>query len=327
MAGTREVPCNLCGSRDCTVLFTAKDRLHGLEGRFTYVQCNQCSLVYMNPQVIPEDAGQLYPRDYAPHAGTSNKRRSTVRSMRSKIGGVPILGSCLRMILNVKIARHIWRMLDQDSRVLDVGCGAGAFLNEVRRAKACEVQGIDISEAAVRRAKESYNLDIFHGNITDAPYPPNHFDLITAWWYLEHVPNLNAVVSKMTELLRDDGHCVIGVPNHHSLQARRFKDKWYHLDCPRHLCIFTPGAIRRLLAAHGLSVTKIVYDKTPWGLLGSLQYAIYGDNVNPKHRNRIRQSLVLWIILLPWTIVMSLLVKSDIMVVYARKGTSATDGL
>ena len=77
--------------------------------------------------------------------------------------------------------------------------------------------------------------------------------------------------------------------------------------------------MKKLLAQHGLTVTRIIYDKTPWGLRGSLQYALYGDNINPKHRNRIRQSLLLWMLLLPWTILVSLLKKSDIIVVYAKK--------
>ena len=77
--------------------------------------------------------------------------------------------------------------------------------------------------------------------------------------------------------------------------------------------------MKRLLEQHGLTVTKIIYDKTPWGLRGSLQYSLFGDNINPKYRNRIRQSLFLWILLLPWTILISLLKKSDIIVVYAKK--------
>jgi len=45
--------------------------------------------------------------------------------------------------------------------------------------------------------------------------------------------------------------------------------------------------MKRLLGQHGLTVTRIIYDKTPWGLRGSLQYSLFGDNTNPKHRNRI----------------------------------------
>lgn len=80
--------------------------------------------------------------------------------------------------------------------------------------------------------------------------------------------------------------------------------------------------MRRLLESHGLTVTRIFHDRSPWGLLGSLQYWRYGSNADPKHRNRIRQSALLWLLLLPATIIVSLLRRSDIIVVYAQKRTA-----
>ena len=320
MIRTQKVPCNLCSSTESTFLFDARDRLHGIGGTFTYVRCTKCGLVYMNPQVVPEDTEKLYPADYAPHTTTGKKTGSGIRSLQNKIMKIPVIGRLLKGVTNVKIADTIYRRLNQKSRILDVGCGAGAFLNSLKTDKGCEVYGVDISEAALREAKSSFGLDIFKGTITEAPFPEAHFDIITAWWYLEHISNPQTTIAQISSLLKHNGYCIIGVPNYESFNARHFKDKWYHLDCPRHLCIWTPGTITRLLENHGLAVTKIIHDKTPWGLLGSLQYLLYGDNLNPKYRNRLRQSFLLWILLLPWTILMSLLKKSDIIVVYARKG-------
>jgi len=322
MIRTQKVPCNLCCSRDSTFLYHAKDRLHGIGGIFTYVQCKECGLVYMNPQVVPEDIEKLYPADYAPHTTTGKKTGSKIRNFQNRIIKIPLTARLVKGLMNVKIVDSIYRGLNQQSRILDVGCGAGSFLNTVRTDKACEVYGVDISEAAVREAKNSFGLDIFKGTVTEAPLPNAYFDIITAWWYLEHIPDPRATVARVSSLLKNNGYFIMGVPNFNSFHAKHFKDKWYHLDCPRHLCIWTPRAITRLLENHGLAVTKIIYDKTPWGLLGSLQYLLYGDNLNPKYRNRLRQSFLLWILLLPWTILMSLLKKSDIIVVYARKGTA-----
>jgi SAM-dependent methyltransferase len=230
------------------------------------------------------------------------------------------------VITNVKIVAPVYRTLNPQSRLLDVGCGTGAFLNSIKIDKGCEVYGVDMSDAAVRSAKDSFDLDIFRGTIAQAPFPCEYFDVVTAWWYLEHVHNPNEAVAKMSAVLKEDGYCVIGVPNSDGLFAKFFKDKWYHLDCPRHLCIWSVGTITRLLARHGLSITKIMHDKTPWGLLGSLQYLFYGDNINPKWRDRLRQSRLLWMLLLPWTVLISLVRKSDIIVVYARKQSAKSPG-
>jgi 2-polyprenyl-3-methyl-5-hydroxy-6-metoxy-1,4-benzoquinol methylase len=319
MIRTQKVPCNLCGSGDSAFLYKASDRLHGIEGTFTYVRCKKCGLVYMNPQVVSEDTEKLYPADYAPHSTTEKGIGSKVRSLRNRIMKTPLIASLVKGLMNVKIVDCVYLKLNQQSRILDVGCGAGSFLNTVRTDKACEVYGVDISEAAIREAKSSFGLDIFKGTVTEAPLPDAYFDMITAWWYLEHIHDPNATVARISSLLKNNGHFIVGIPNFNSFHAKCFKDKWYHLDCPRHLCIWTPYTITSLLEKHGLSVVKIIYDKTPWGLLGSLQYLLYGDNINPKYRNRLRQSFLLWVLFLPWTMLVSLLKKSDIMVVYARK--------
>jgi ubiquinone/menaquinone biosynthesis C-methylase UbiE len=273
----------------------------------------------MNPQVVPEDIGKLYPSDYAPHSTAAKGTAVGIRSLYNRLMKIPVIAQFIRWVTNVKITNDIYRRLDKNSRILDIGCGAGSFLNRVKTEKGCEVHGIDISEAAIESAKNTFSLDIFKGTITEAPFEKASFDVITAWWYLEHVPDPNVTAARISSLLKPNGYCIIGVPNFESFNAKVFKNKWYHLDCPRHLCIWTPSAMKRLLEQHGLMVTKIIYDKTPWGLRGSLQYALFGDNINPKHRNRIRQSLLLWMLLLPWTILVSLLKKSDIIVVYAKK--------
>ena len=322
MIKTQKISCNLCGCEDSKFLFEAQDRLHGIEGTFSYVRCSKCGLVYMNPQVLPEETVKLYPSDYAPHSTAAKGAASGIRSLYNRLIKIPVTAQLVRWVTNVKITNDIYRQLDQKSRILDIGCGAGAFLNRVKTDKNCEVYGVDISGAAVKTAKNSFGLDIFNGTITEAPFEDGSFDVITAWWYLEHIPDPHTTAARMGSLLKPGGHCIIGIPNFKSFNAKIFRDKWYHLDCPRHLCIWTPSAIRRLLKEHGLTVTKIIYDKTPWGLLGSLQYALFGDNINPKHRNSIRQSFLLWILFLPWTILVSLLRKSDIMVVYARKAVA-----
>ena len=322
MFETCDVGCDLCQSRDSVFVFEAKDRLYGCEGSFTYVKCRECGLVYMNPRICGEDIGSFYPEDYAPHR--SKEKRSdkcpnslsgrwknarpvkSVKNFRKRFLGVPATLACVR------------RKLGSESRVLDVGCGGGQFLDRIRSETGCHVDGVDISEAAVAVAHQQYGIDIFNGPLTDAPFPADSFDVITAWSYLEHVLNPSEVLQKMRSLLKPDGQCVIAVPNIDSFNARIFKDKWYHLDCPRHLQLYSPETVRKLLDKAGLVVTRIVYGKTPWGLFPSLRYC-FGDNSMPlKQRKRPRHASLLKRLFLPWTILVGLLKQSDIIIVYAR---------
>lgn len=303
---TKEIPCDLCGSIEQEFLFNARDRLHGFEGTFTYVRCTECSLVYMNPQILPHDICRFYPDDYGPHL-VKRKKKNPHKCPRNA------------NFFKKPFAAFMLHKLKRKSRLLDVGCGSGKFLNEIRIATGCEVYGVDISKVAAKTAKENYGLNIFTDMLTEVPFPDNYFDVITAWWFLEHVTNPSEVLRKMSRLLKYDGYCIIGVPNVDSFNARIFKDKWYHLDCPRHLYIYSPDTITKLLHKAGLVVTRIVFDKTPRGLLRSLRYCFGDDNIPLKQRKRLRGSSLLKKLLLPLTILLAFLKQADIMVVCARR--------
>ena len=111
------IHCPLCGKQKERVLLTGRDRLHGIEGEFTLVQCQECALIYLNPQPALETLSRYYPENrYGPHL----PRR------RKKNGPPKPLGYGLKRLWIRAIAR--FRSLGPDTRVLDVGCGNGAFL-------------------------------------------------------------------------------------------------------------------------------------------------------------------------------------------------------
>jgi SAM-dependent methyltransferase len=199
---------------------------------------------------------------------------------------------------------------------LDVGCGNGKFLHGLSQQTGCAVQGVDLSESAVQAAKAGYGLDVFHGPLEKAGFPDDYFDAITAWWYLEHVPHPAAALREMARILKPGGICVFGVPNARSFAARAFRGRWYHLDCPRHLSLFTPRSLRILLPHAGLGLRRLVFDKSPWGLIGSMAYAAGGSGEASK---RWRDKFWLRQILLPFTALLGLTGWGDTMVAYAEK--------
>ena len=306
MVKKSHVPCNLCGNTDCAFLFDAIDRLHGCEGDFTYVKCKACGLIYMYPQVLPDEMKALYPPDYGPHQARPRTKKGDLYGFRRKVQAAPVL-------------QIIRRELSPARRLLDAGCGTGAFLNDMKLLTGCEVYGVDVSNIAAITAKQYYGLSIFTGSVHEAPFPSGYFDVITAWSYLEHVNDPYKVLARFSDLLRPNGCCVIQTPNAESFNARLFKEKWYHLDCPRHLYIYTPKTVTKLLEKSGLSVQRVFYEKTSKGILGSLQYAVYGDNYNPKHRDRLRKSSLLKTLVSPLSRVAALLRRSDVIVVLSRK--------
>jgi 2-polyprenyl-3-methyl-5-hydroxy-6-metoxy-1,4-benzoquinol methylase len=260
----------------------------------------------MNPQVSPDYIGEFYPPDYGPHQTKSANRQQNLHALKTK----------LKKKLLIVSSRN---KLNQQSRLLDVGCGNGSFLNEVKMLTGCQVCGVDISTGAAKTAKENYGLDIHIGTILQAPFPERYFDVITAWEYLEHVNDPSGVLLKISSLLKNDGSCVISTPNFNSFNCKLFKDKWYGLDCPRHLYIYDSKTIARLLEKSELSIQEIKYNKSSKGVLGSLQYYFYGDNYNPEHHSRIRRSSFLKKIVSPLARISAIMKKSDAMIIRAKK--------
>ena len=108
-------------------------------------------------------------------------------------------------------------------RVLDIGCGNGLLLYNVRD-KFDELCGIEFSGARAgiaAEALEGLNGDIRQGNIEERlDWDDGYFDVIVLSDVIEHIVNLWPAMEEITRLLKPNGHVVISTPNIASLRAR-----------------------------------------------------------------------------------------------------------
>jgi 2-polyprenyl-3-methyl-5-hydroxy-6-metoxy-1,4-benzoquinol methylase len=323
---TVSATCGVCGIDDSVWQFSAVDRLHGVPGTYQYVECRRCHTLFANPRVADDHLSRIYPADYSPHlsapaigVGVGSGHRSPLLGRVRERMQYLLRFRWLYALKGMRLGDEVYGALSSRSRVLDVGCGSGSYLNMLARETGAAVFGVDLSSAAASTAREEYGVEIFVGNVEDSPFLPESFDLVTAWWYLEHVPRPRRAIEKIVELMKPGAVCVIGVPNSKSLNRHLFKGRWYHLDPPRHFNLWTPEALRQLCESAGLEFVGRKWDRTPWGLLGSLQYLLLGDNLRGRHRNLIRGNPLLAALLLPFTVLVSLFGASDLMVLSFRK--------
>lgn len=303
-----EVTCCACGSSDRQLFCITRDRLHGVTGEFSYVSCRDCGLIYQHPQVIPEDIPLLYPESYAPWAG-GVPRHGVPPPWKRRIRD--------RMVIT-GLPQQVQTRLDAGGSLLDVGCGNGRFMARIASEHPmARVEGLDFSPQAATAVRESLGLHVHLGTVQQlaATLPP--FDVITMWWYLEHEPDPAAVLTACAGLLKPGGILAIGVPNARSISRALFRDRWFHLDPPRHLWIFTPATMRRLLQGAGLTTVAIRHDYSPWGILGSLQYVIQ-DRIEDVDRSWL-SSRPLKLLTRPVAMGAGLLGLGDTIAVYAGR--------
>jgi SAM-dependent methyltransferase len=68
-----------------------------------------------------------------------------------------------------------------DTRVLDLGCGAGTAM-QLAAERGAQVSGLDASEGLLAYSRERLtDVDLRHGDIEDLPYGDGAFDVVTAF--------------------------------------------------------------------------------------------------------------------------------------------------
>jgi SAM-dependent methyltransferase len=89
---------------------------------------------------------------------------------------------------------------------------------------------------------------------------------------LEHINNPAELLKEIFRILKSDGKVVIEVPNYDSLEARLFREKWSAIDAPRHLYLFTPSTLIKLLEQSGFEVERVGFNPTPVSLSRSIEF-------------------------------------------------------
>lgn len=118
----------------------------------------------------------------------------------------------VRTLKNLVPGRLAWfdaRMDWQDKTVLDLGC-AGGFMAEAMAQRGADVTGIDPAEAAINAARDHASKGGLHigydvGVGEALPYADASFDAVVCVDVLEHVADLNKVLSEVARTLRPGG--------------------------------------------------------------------------------------------------------------------------
>jgi SAM-dependent methyltransferase len=140
-------------------------------------------------------------------------------------------------------------------RLLDVGCGLGFMLSGTD--DAWEKHGTELSAFAAKHAGQ-YGK-IFHGELHDALYPAEHFDLVVTHHVIEHVEDPVRFIGEIHRVLRCGGLLVLGTPDFDSGCARRFGENYRLLHDPTHVSLFSNESMHRFLRDHGFVIDEVDY--------------------------------------------------------------------
>lgn len=144
-------------------------------------------------------------------------------------------------------------------RLLDVGCGSGAFLG-FAAARGWEVEGTDV---VVTPAAAATGARLWSGQLPAIAFGGRRYHAVRFNHVLEHTQDPLAELRAARALLAPGGMLHVGVPNLAGLtitlkswQSRLGlkRRRWKHYGALHHLWFFTPRTLARLVAAAGFDV-------------------------------------------------------------------------
>lgn len=149
------------------------------------------------------------------------------------------------------------RQVQPGDRVLDVGCGAGFFL-QLAKNRGATCVGIEPAPSA-RAQAVSRGFEVHDSNVADAPTQVGQdFDMVCAFQVLEHVLDPVAFTQALADCTRPGGSLIIAVPNSEG-SLRWVKDPPSNLP-PHHLTHWTVNALTALAARLELRVVDLAYE-------------------------------------------------------------------
>lgn len=269
--------CIVCDETKYSSLFKAKDKMFDIPDVFHAKKCQNCGLVFLNPQPSQEILKKHYPKQqYYSYKAKIKGLSGLIRQFRSYliknyyqpttlsrtfsalVQGVPAIPK--------KPIRKPWR-------ILDVGCGTGETLMLFKEL-GWDVYGLEIDKNAIKIAAESGLDNVKLGGYEKiADFPNNYFDSIRLYHVIEHLPNPHNCLQLIYKKLKPKGEVILGTPNASSLLFKVFGKLWYNLDIPRHLFIFSPKTLSKILTDEGFSHISVVFCSGD-GLGRSILYAI-----------------------------------------------------
>jgi len=269
--GLERVPaCPLCGS-GARVVLHAGLRDHAFKtapGEWVLQRCEDCECAYLDPRPDAATISLAYARYYTHGDGTQDPAlvrfgRGIARACLNHRygtaypnaipGGQYLAGFVPRIevSLDAGYARHLGPPSREGARLLDVGCGNGAFL-QLAAHMGWSAEGIDFDEVAVSAACAA-GCKAIHGKLENLPFGKGRYQHVTLSHVVEHARDPIGLLKQCLELLAPGGRLWLETPNLRSFGHGVFGPSWRGLEPPRHLVLFDRRSLTAALVRAGFT--------------------------------------------------------------------------
>ena len=111
--------------------------------------------------------------------------------------------------------------IKKGEKILDMGIGTGRFASLLAK-KGASIEGIDISEKMIKKAKKKLKEQPANFTVADAgehiPFGDNSFDYIICIRVLKYIVSWKRTIKEVARVLNRDGLFLLEIPNLYSVQ-------------------------------------------------------------------------------------------------------------
>ena len=254
--------CNICKSKRTRYVFLA---IGETNKEFKIFECLTCGISFTFPMPSREEMEPYYSHGYY---GEDVRRLYYARELVAhlmQIGRGRLIG-----------------VYKKRGRIIDIGCGDGSFLKAMA-GYGWEAYGLEISKSASDLIRDVKGIKYVNGELDSTKFPSNYFDVVTLWHVLEHFYDPVTKLREISRILKKDGLLFLSVPNFDSFQARFGKNRWFHLDPPRHLWHFSSRSLSFIMNKGGFIIKRRNFLSYYYDLFGWWQTLLNRSNIPFNH--------------------------------------------
>ena len=256
---TKNIKSQYAETVNCPVCDSSRAALYFEKDWFRYVQCQDCSMVYMNPRMNQDATYAFYNSDVnAIYNETKFDQVSIEPSLDDQIN-----------LANLDlIDRYRTRI---GGTLLEIGSAKGFFLSKAKE-RGYKVYGIELNKKNAEFSRQLVGNTVFEVDLFDACFESGKFDVIYMRDVIEHIPNPQPFFRELNRIAKPGALMFIETHNIDGLIHQIVREKHtviFGFEHPNH---WSPKTLGKALENNGYEVQKVFHSSLDFTMADILQY-------------------------------------------------------